>query len=64
MESQLSDDEVWLHQTIVMAQKGHNFWSDRWIAQKLLQEFQKPIFLVVAMELLLGDEEVLSARLE
>jgi hypothetical protein len=53
-----------LHQTTVMAQKGHNFWSDRWIAQKLLQEFQKPIFLVVAMELLLGDEEVLSARLE
>jgi hypothetical protein len=32
--------------------------------QNILQEFLEVIFYVVAMESLLGDEEVLSVRLE
>jgi len=41
-----------------MAQKSINFWSNRWIALKFLQEFPKVVFLGVAMESLLTDEEV------
>jgi hypothetical protein len=33
----------------VSAQKGHNFWSDRWIALKILQGFPEAVFLGVAM---------------
>jgi hypothetical protein len=39
--------------TWVSAQKGHNFWSDGWIAHKFLQGFQR----------LFNDEDVWSATL-
>ena len=45
-----------------MTQKGHNFWSDRWIAPKFLQDFPEVIFLGVAMESLLNEEEVWSGQ--
>jgi hypothetical protein len=44
--------------TRVSAQKRQNFWSDRWIAFKHLQGFLEVVFLGVAMEWLLGDEDV------
>jgi hypothetical protein len=43
---------------------GSNFGSDRWIALKILHEFPDAVFLGVATELFLGDEEVSSANLE
>jgi hypothetical protein len=42
----------------VSAQKGHNFWSDRSIALKFLQWFPEAVFIRVAMEWLLGDEDM------
>jgi len=52
MESLLANEEVW------------SFWSHRWITFKLLHEFLDANLLRVAMESLLGDEDVLSAMLE
>jgi len=43
---------------------GSNFGSDHWIALKILHEFPDAVFLGVATELFLGDEEVSSANLE
>jgi hypothetical protein len=51
-------------QTWVTSQKGHNFWSDRWIILNCLHEFSEAVFLRVAMDSLLDDEEVWSAKLE
>jgi hypothetical protein len=48
----------------VSAQKVHNIWSDRWIALKFLQGFTEAIFIGVAMEWLLRDEDVWSVELE
>jgi len=45
-------------QTWVTTQKSYNFWSDCWIALKFLQVFPEAIFLGVAMESLLSDQEV------
>ena len=50
--------------TRLSAEKGHNFWSDRWIALKCLQGFPELVFICVAMEWLLGDEDVWSVELE
>jgi hypothetical protein len=54
MESLLGEEEVRSRQTRVTAQKGSNFWSDCWTVLKFLQWFADAIFLVVAMESLLG----------
>jgi hypothetical protein len=45
-------------------QNGHNFWYDRWIALKCIHEFLEAVFLRVALDSLLDDEEVWSASLE
>ena len=45
-----------------MAQKGSNFCSDRWIVLKCLQQFSEVVFLVVAMESLLREEQVSSCQ--
>jgi hypothetical protein len=42
----------------------HNFGYDRWIALKILQGFLDAVFIVVAMESLLNDEDVWLAFLE
>jgi len=47
--------------TWVSVQKGHNFWSDHWIALKF---FPEAVLLAVAMEWLLSDEDVWSPILE
>jgi hypothetical protein len=62
MESILGDEEVLSGEIRVTAQKGHNFWSNRWIALKFLQVFLEAVFFGVAMESILGDGEVLSGQ--
>jgi hypothetical protein len=64
MESLLGKEEVLSGKSKIMAQKDHNFWSDRWITLKFLQEFSDVVFFGVAMESLRGDEEVLSVKHE
>ena len=44
--------------------KSHNFWYDRWIALKCLHEFLEAVFLSVALDSLIDDEQVWSASLE
>ena len=39
--------EVWLRQTKIITQKGHNFLSDHVIALKFLQEFLEAVSLIV-----------------
>jgi len=48
----------------VSAQKGHNFWYDRWIAIKFLQGFLEAVFPGFDMEWILSDEDVWSLQLE
>ena len=62
MESLLGEEEVLLRQTGRTTEKGHNFWSDRWISLKVLQSFSEPVFLLIPMESLLVEEKVLSRR--
>jgi hypothetical protein len=59
MESLLIEEEVLSRQTRIRAEKGHNFWSDRWIALKFLQEFPEAVFLGELMESPLVEEKVL-----
>jgi len=42
--------------------KGHNFQSDRWIANKLLLEFPDALFHGVDEESILDDDEVWSSQ--
>jgi len=58
VESLLDEAEVSSLETRVTVRKGHNFWSDRWIALKFLQEFTNAVFVVVDVDLLLGASEV------
>jgi hypothetical protein len=37
MESLLVEEKALWSQTGMTGEKGHNFWSDRWIALKVLQ---------------------------
>jgi branched-subunit amino acid transport protein len=60
MESLLVEEVVLLQQTRIKAEKGHNFWSDRWIALKVLQYVPEAIVLVLPMKCLLVEEVVLS----
>jgi hypothetical protein len=62
MESLLGEEEVLSRQTAITGEKGHNFWSDRWIALKVLQVFPEAVFLLVRLESLLVEEEVLSRQ--
>jgi hypothetical protein len=41
LESLLGEEEVWTRQIRITSKKGHNFWSDRWIVLKVLQEFRR-----------------------
>jgi len=62
MESLLVEEVVLSSETGIKAEKGHKFWSDRWIALKLLQLFPEAVFLVVAMESLLVEEKDLWSQ--
>ena len=59
MESLLVEDVVMSRHTGIKAEKGHNFWSDCWIALKVLQEFPEAVFLVLLLESLIVEEEAL-----
>jgi hypothetical protein len=59
MESLLGEDDVLSRQTGRTAEKDHNFWSNRWIAIKVLQVFPEAVLLEVPLESLLVEEEVL-----
>jgi hypothetical protein len=52
MKLLLDAPRVWSGQTIdqtrVLAQNVHNYWSDRWIVLKFLQEFLEAVFLGIA----------------
>jgi hypothetical protein len=37
MESLLVEEDVMSRHTGIKAEKGHNFWFDRWITLKVLQ---------------------------
>jgi hypothetical protein len=56
IESLLNKEEAWSGQTRITTQKGHNFWSDCWIAQYILQEYPEDDFLGVAIESQIGAE--------
>ena len=62
MECQLDELEVLSFQTGITVEKGYNFWSDPWIAMKVLQQFPEALSLVLPMESLLVEEEVLSRK--
>jgi hypothetical protein len=47
-----------------MSQNSHKFWYDRWIVLKFLLEFQEAVYRGVAIESVLGDDKVWSARVE
>jgi len=50
MESLLVEEEVLSRKTGIIAQKGHNFWSDRWIALIVFKYIPETVFLVLPME--------------
>jgi len=60
MGSLLVEDDVMLRQAGIKAEKGHKFWSDRWIAVQVLQHFLEAVFLVLPMESLLVEVDVMS----
>jgi len=62
MESLLVEEVVLSRETGIKAEKGHNFWSDRRIALKVLQLFPEAVFLVVPMESPLIEEDVMSRQ--
>ena len=62
MESLLVEDDVMSRQTGIKAENGHNFWSYRWIALQVLQQFLEAVFLVLHMESLLVEEEALWSQ--
>jgi hypothetical protein len=51
-----------LCQNSITAQNRLNFWSDRWITLKFLQEFLEDVFVIVGMESLLNEAEVPSRQ--
>jgi hypothetical protein len=62
VESILVDEEVWSREARVTVRKGHNIWSNRWIAIKILPEFPEALFYLVDVESILGEEEVTSRQ--
>jgi len=58
VESILDEEEVWSRQARITGRRGHNFWTDRWIAIKILHEFPEALFHIVDVESILGEEEV------
>jgi hypothetical protein len=62
VESILDEKEVWSCQARVMVRTDHKFWSDRWIAIKILPEIPEAFFHIVDVESILGEEKVWSRR--
>jgi len=49
-------------ETGITAEKGYNFWFDRWIALNVLHEFPDAVLVVVPMESLVVEEYGLSRQ--
>ena len=64
VESRLGEEEVWSPQVRVTVRKGHNFWSDLWIAIKILHEFSDAFFQIVDVESKLDELDRGRAREE
>jgi len=64
MESLLDEEEVLSRQTEITAEKGYNFWSDRWIAVNVLHEFPEAVVVVVPKESLVVEEYGFSRQTE
>jgi len=62
MESLLDEEEVLSRQIEIIAEKGYNFWFERWIALKVLHEFPEVVVVVVPRESLVVEEHGCSAR--
>jgi hypothetical protein len=62
VETILGEEEIWSRQARLTVRKGHNFWSRRWIAIKILPEFPEACFEIVDVESILGEEEVRSRQ--
>jgi hypothetical protein len=62
MQSLLVEEEVLWRQAGITAEKGHNFWSDRWTDLKYLQLFPEAWFLLLPIESLVVEEEVLWSQ--
>jgi hypothetical protein len=62
VESILGEEEVWSRQARVTGRIDHNFWSDCWIAIKILHEFQNALFQIVDVELILVEEDLWSRQ--
>jgi hypothetical protein len=56
MESLLDEEEFLSRQTEITAEKGYNFWSDRWIALNVLHKFPESVVAVVPTESLVVEE--------
>jgi len=59
MESLLVEYDVMSRQTGIKAEKGYKFWSDRWIAVQVLEQFLEFVFLLLPMESLLVEVDVM-----
>ena len=64
MESHLNEAEVLSSQTEITASKGYNFWSDRWIALNVLNEFLEAVVVVVPTESLVVEEYGLPQQID
>jgi hypothetical protein len=64
MESLLDEEEVLSRHTEITAEKGYNFWSDRWIAVNVLHEFPEAVVVVVPKESLVVEEYGFSRQTE
>jgi len=62
VESLLGKAEVSSLETRVQVRKGNNFWSDRWIALKILLVFLEAVIIGVNVESLLGEMEISSLQ--
>jgi len=64
MESLFDEEEILSRQIEITAEKGYNFWSDRWIALNVLHEFLEALVVVVHTESLVVEEYGLSRQTE
>ena len=47
---------------LLQFRKGHNFWSNRWINLKIIEELPDAVFIGVDVETPLGEAEVSSLQ--
>ena len=60
VESLIGKVNVSSLETRVPVRNSHNFWSDRWITLKILEEFSNAVYLGVDVESLISEANVSS----